>query len=445
MLHNTRLLFLFVLFLFLALCPIPALWAGSLPINSPMLLSFEPENFGQADEILVTGLTQRGTEVLIYIDGQFAGPAVVQEEGTPTDNFYFKTAIKLDAGGHTISALAKDKTSLVISSLSKEIPFEIKSLVAPTLIAPNEETVTGKVKPVIIGLTRSSTFVHVFIDDIYNGKTKIVTDKSGTANFAYKPFLNLSVGEHFVYTVAEDENGQTSGNSMVMKFRIEEPLPAPIVIKSIVNNETTVSQPFIIGLVKNDLKVNIFIDNKFSGQILPKDHESGTTNFAYKPFNYLTKGKHLVYATTIDDRGKESQWSNIINIEVGSQPAITVVAVEESASETIDETVEVKSAELTEPEVTEEKSDIEEAASPTDIIIDEEVKELIEQGISEEEEETGFINESKEQQGKLRLNLVIFILFLVAVIVWIFWVNRELIKERREQNEKDKDDTKFNL
>lgn len=442
MLHNTRLLFLFVFFLFLALCPVPALWAGSLPINSPMFLSFEPENFAQADKVLVTGLTQRGTEVLIYIDGQFAGLAVVQEEGTPTDNFYFKTAVKLDAGKHSISALAKDKTSLVISSLSKEIQFEIKPLSAPTLIAPNEKTVTGKVKPIITGLTRSGTFVHVFIDNVYNGKTKTVTDKSGTANFAYKPFLNLSVGQHFVYTVAEDENGQTSGNSIVTKFRIEEPLPAPIIVRSVVNSETTVSQPFIIGLAKNGLKVNIFIDNKFSGQILPTVDGSGTANFAYKPFNSLTKGKHLVYATTIDDRGKESQWSNIVNIEVGTQPAITVAAVEEKASET----VEVKSAELTEPETVEEKSDTDELIKPTDTTkIDEEVKDLIEQGIGQEIEETGSIDESKEQQGKLRLNLIIFILFLVAVIVWIFWVNRELIKERREQNEKDKDDTKFDL
>jgi len=27
-------------------------------------------------------------------------------------------------------------------------------------------------------------------------------------------------------------------------------------------------------------------------------------------------------------------------------------------------------------------------------------------------------------------------LFLVAVIIWIFWVNRELIKEKQEQNDK---------
>ena len=55
------------------------------------------------------------------------------------------------------------------------------------------------------------------------------------------------------------------------------------------------------------------------------------------------------------------------------------------------------------------------------------------------EEKTGAINESKEQQGKLKLNLIIFILFLLAIIVWIFWVNRELIKERRaEADEEDK-------
>ncbi len=49
---------------------------------------------------------------------------------------------------------------------------------------------------------------------------------------------------------------------------------------------------------------------------------------------------------------------------------------------------------------------------------------------------SGMVDESKEMQGKLKWNLIIFILFLIAVIVWIFWVNRELIKEKREQNKK---------
>ena len=52
------------------------------------------------------------------------------------------------------------------------------------------------------------------------------------------------------------------------------------------------------------------------------------------------------------------------------------------------------------------------------------------------------IDESRDSQGKLKLSLVLFILFLVGVVAWLIWVNRELIKERQAENqtkEEDKD------
>ncbi|NCQ13164.1 hypothetical protein GW804_03755, partial [Candidatus Falkowbacteria bacterium] len=57
----------------------------------------------------------------------------------------------------------------------------------------------------------------------------------------------------------------------------------------------------------------------------------------------------------------------------------------------------------------------------------------------------GAVNEEKQFLGKAQLNLAIFILFILAVIAWMLWVNRALIKERQEQNkaaeslDKDKD------
>jgi hypothetical protein len=59
---------------------------------------------------------------------------------------------------------------------------------------------------------------------------------------------------------------------------------------------------------------------------------------------------------------------------------------------------------------------------------------------SEDDSETGeqgLLDESQNNQGKLEWNLIIFLLFLAAVIAWIFWVNRELIKERREKESSD--------
>jgi hypothetical protein len=49
---------------------------------------------------------------------------------------------------------------------------------------------------------------------------------------------------------------------------------------------------------------------------------------------------------------------------------------------------------------------------------------------------TGLITEQKENLGKIKINLLIFIIFLMAVISWIIWVNRELVKEKHgDENE----------
>ncbi|MDP3043697.1 MAG: hypothetical protein Q8N21_04840 [bacterium] len=288
---------------------------------------------------------------------------------------------------------------------------------APTIIEPDENTVTGKLKPLIKGLTINGTFVRVYIDGVYNGKTDVLTHNSGTANFAYQPFLNLSEGRHMAWAVAEDEAGEKSGVSNVLSFKIEKPMPAPTIFTPVVNGNTSYNRPFIAGLAKNDSLIKIFIDHKLDGQFTITNHQSGAASFAYSPYLPLTGGGHLVYAVAIDNRGKESKWSNIVYFVV-KQPAVAQVAMEETVRET-----EVVSDE----EKTEEKIQAEEK------IADEEIQKIIAEGIEKEKPKEGLINEDKEKQSKLNLNLIIFIVFLLAVAGWIFWVNRELIKEKRGQ------------
>ncbi|MCK4553732.1 hypothetical protein KAU19_02120 [Candidatus Parcubacteria bacterium] len=322
--------------------------------------------------------------------------------------------------------------------LTSHAQAQIQTIPAPTMIEPGESAITGKVKPLIKGLTISGTFVRVYIDGIYNGKTEILTHDSGTANFAYKPFLNLEVGEHNAWTVAEDKSGRKSQLSNILYFRIEQPMPAPTIFSPVINIRTTHNRPFIVGLAKNNSLIKVFIDHKLDGQFQITNHESGAANFAYQPFQGLTKGNHLVYTTAIDDRGKESCWSNIIYFTV-KQPAIAQVATEEAS----DIVVEVKELEPTEEEPVVTLS--EEAAfeeDQTGKIVDDEIQQIIEEGIKEKEADTGLIDEDKEKQGKLNFNLIIFIVFLLGIIAWIFWVNRELIKERRAQAKKAQDEIK---
>ena len=448
-----HLLFLLVVLIFFVFIPISFLYAKT--GNAPIIISVEQMGGEYLNRPLIKGLTPLNTEVMVYIDGVYTGEAHVNEENTQTNNFYFQPVEAIDPGEHIVSAVAKDKTSLALSSFSNEIAFNTNHLLpAPTLIEPNEDTITGCVKPLIKGLTHNNTLVHVFIDGIYNGKTGILKHESGTANFAYKPFLNLNVGKHTAWTVAEDLVGKKSEKSNVLYFTIKEPLPAPIVYSPVVNSNTVYNRPFIVGLAKNDLIINVYIDHKLNGSFKVKNHESGTANFAYKPFLSLSSGNHLVYITAKDVQEKESRWSNLIyfNIARPIAPAISPEAAVEEPIVKSDE-IEVKGEPdsfFKEPVSPPEESEsgqidiLDEEAATTDDEVMDEIGEILQQP-EPGEEETGAINETKERQSKLNLNLIIFILFLVAIIIWIFWVNRELIKERRIQSEKEdkKDSTDF--
>lgn len=479
--RNNKFSLLFVSFWLLSLFIFPlSLFAATVP--APTLIEVI-QVFGKQDpQPIITGLTFGNTEVMIYVNGEFVGVATINQIDNPVRDFYFKVSNSLSAGSHTVTAIARDRNSLLVSQESNSLTFIIDELAAPTLIAPNQNSVTGKVKPFITGLTKTNTWVKIWIDGVLNGQTDIVKDESGTANFAYRPFLNLAVGEHTAWAITIDEFGRESQVSNTLRFKIEEPLPAPTLFIPVVNEATNISKPFIVGLAKNDVTIQVFIDKKLNGEFKVENHLSDAANFAYRPFLPLTPGPHLIYTVAIDSRGKTSRWSNLMSYTL-RQPQIT----EEAASET-SEDIEVLSSEgvFNEPlkdlivlarlfktqgevELTSEQlSTLEELlrnrddldASPEEIaqleellqsqkfngeqldgVLDE-VNEILDQEIEAKDEEGGLINESRENQSKLKLNLVIFILFLLAVIVWIFWVNRELIKEKREQS--DDPDSKSN-
>jgi hypothetical protein len=354
---------------------------------------------------------------------------------------------------------------------------------APTLIAPSEKTVTGNLRPLIIGLTKASTSVKIFIDDAYNGRTETLNHLSGTANFTYKPAQNLSRGQHRVYVIAEDTAGNISLSSIILSFKIELPMPAPTLFKPVVNSNTSLSRPFVVGLAKNDSKIKVYIDKKYSGEFLVKNHLSGTANFAYKPA-VLARGAHSVYTVATDSRGKESIWSNVINFSVKSsaiaqaakdenkgavaniqEPKVSIQDVNKSLAVTEDSGAVVNKSDnqpITAPNnlksvageriaageqvaAAQNKSSTDELTARQKAIkaelenkinaARENANSLAESDKNQSKDGQGMINEGRENQSRLRVSLVIFILFLIGVVAWLIWVNRELVKERQTQNQ----------
>lgn len=370
----------------------------------------------------VAGFTATGTEILIYFDGTFAGLATA----SGTNGFYYQHADSLLTGVHSVMVSARDKTSLVLSAPSFDkiivgpipVPMpapiassSVKALPVPTLVSPKTGSVISDNKPMITGLVPSGNNVLIYIDGIYNGKITGLDHKSGAANFAYKPFLNLSHGNHSVWAVTEDKNGNKSGKSAVMNFKIEAPMPAPTLFKPVVNSKTVAAKPYIVGVAKNDSLVKVYIDNKLSGEIKVGQHKTGAASFAFKPKTDLTSGNHTAYTVATDSRGKASSNSNVIKFAVAKPAAVQVkteVKKDAPAKSTQDQKDSLK---------TEEKKD-----------------ESIAKNDKNKQDEQKTEVKPEENKKKLSLNLIIFIAFLSGVIGWIIWVNKELVKEKLKKD-----------
>lgn len=413
-------LFIFV-FLFIGLMPVLAKADTAQKIEAPAILNADLVSphvrWGRP---IVIGLAPKGTEVFVYVDGKFSGVAKINESKTETNNFYYQPVEPLAVGEHTITTVAKDKTTKTLSSFSQNKVIAVATLATPTVFKPNEDTVTGNNKPLISGLTKSGTRVLIYIDGVYNGKTEMATHESGTAGFVYKPFLHLGVGAHTYFAIAETKSGSKSAQSRVVSFNIEKKYPAPTLVALKANNKV------VTGLAKNNSKIQIYFDKKLVGQFKVVNHKSGTANFAYTLHQPLTNGAHMVYAVSIDERGKESIWSNIKSFNivplVVKTPTISKEAVSESATEN------KPSTEATTSQATTDKNDkeINRDAALNDILGTSTTEKVATQT-------TGSIDETKSSQSKLKMNLAVFIVFLLALVGWIFWVNRELIKEKRNK------------
>lgn len=397
---------LFVVCLVFIFLPLVVCQAAT--VSAPTIVSIQKSS---SNECFINGLTKSGTDVFIFLNGAFVGSAVVKDQpGAASSNFVYQLKQKTSLEKKVVTALARDSKTLVISDYSAPMIItaetnqtgsgsETKTLSAPTLISPNTATIVGKSRPTIIGYTVGGTNVEIFIDEVYVGETGTTSDSLITANFSFVPDRDLAVGQHQVFAVAKNEKEQRSTASELLTFNIEDKLPAPILEEPIANQDN-LYKPLFVGLTYNQTAVFVYVDDKLAGQAKVEKKEAGVTSFAYQVQEPLTKGGHLVYTVAIDQRGKESDHSNYVYFFAG----------ERTAADSSDNSADKTGSDDISP-ILDNQKDLATA------------------------DDGGMINESKEKQGALKWNVVVFLGFLIAVIAWIFWVNRELIKEKRKRNQ----------
>jgi len=120
------------------------------------------------------------------------------------------------------------------------------------------------------------------------------------------PFLFVSVFLTLIFVL-----------SVVLSPKVahaQEFIPAPTLISLKDGATLTNQRPIIAGLTTNGTRVDVFIDGKYDGSAIVKDHESGTASFSYSPKESLKPGAHQISALAAieDNVGQEV----VINIEV---------------------------------------------------------------------------------------------------------------------------------
>lgn len=95
---------------------------GIVKAASPEIPTLNPVN---QESLLITGLTQKGTDVIVFVDGEFLGVANVSDEGTESNNFSFSAQGLLEPGEHTTVVAAKDLETLSLSNFSTGESFTV--------------------------------------------------------------------------------------------------------------------------------------------------------------------------------------------------------------------------------------------------------------------------------------------------------------------------------
>jgi len=452
---NLTLAFFLVIFLFSNILPVLA--QG---VKKPIVLDAYSIIKQNNNELNVVGLVEKEQKVMIYVNGKYKGFANISENNKNLNTFYFvgqtkkskkPLNINVISQGQSSSALSapvhvkdrkiKKEPKLSNSSIQKQsdIPQKISkeknniqdnsnqvsTLPAPTLISPKQNEIINNPKPFIIGLSKEDTRVHFYIDGEYNGKTPFLKSINNTANFAYKPFLNLDPGKHEILAIAENTQGKKSLLSKKITFTIENKIIAPVISTKEKTSFSKENGLELIGWAKDNSLVKIFIDNKLKKEIKTKNNNNDLINFSYNSEKPLTRGEHIVYAVALDENGKKSPWSNIINFKIYNPEIATSASIENQKVSTSGINM-----------IVEENESNTKNGTSTEI----KTKDLgTTKGASETStKRENIINKVKDQ----KINFFILVLFLAAIITWMTLVNKELTKGKNNKKTEEKDSKK---
>lgn len=208
--------------------------------DSPIILETAKIQESGQNYILVKGLVKPGHEALIYINGSYNGLANISQGNTDFSLFNYLSPNIKDANNTEVSVIARNQETRLFSSpsqahvnsiiektvLSQPAPKETISPTKHVILAPILKTPKQKdceISPYISGFSKNQTTVKIFIDNKPYASLPATSKVAESAFFSYTPSVSLDRGQHFVYAIAEDKNGNTSPRSNLLTFCISAP------------------------------------------------------------------------------------------------------------------------------------------------------------------------------------------------------------------------------
>ncbi len=414
---------------------------------------------------VISGKATSGDTVLVFIDDALNGQAKVRDSV-----FEYRPFLPLSSGGHAIRLQAKDASSGALSDFSDVRTVRIIPNPAPSILVPQQDALPGQDRVWVGGVARNGSLVRILVDGVEAGRTMVKNHASGTGSFSLNLSEKLSLGSHAVTAIARDGEGKESFTSESVSITVLLPTPAPILFRPVVNADSGIERPFVVGVAKNGLLVAIVVDGMLQQRIPLGADPSGAISFAWQPREPLSLGRHTIEAFA-SDHGKSSNNSKPVFWQVGEAAAASASRdplAEPSASEedTAPEPIAVRDdTELPAPPLT-VRDELESPAAESPAIPDEPTPparepetpaSAAEENAGRVEPEGGLVAIGEEdsvddvtelgpgavvrgtpggEQGEFALNnsliigIIILVFLLLSILVWYIQEKRDALGER---------------
>lgn len=258
----------------------------------------------------ISGTTEPGATVTIYVDGSSAGSTVADSNG----DWSFVPNPALAEGQYEISASATDAVgNNGPTSAAIGLTIDLTAPAAPLISVPTDGASTSDPTPTIGGSAEPNAIVSVYRDGTLMGTVN--ADSNG--DWAFTPSSSLPDATYALTARAADAAGNTSAASDANDVTIDTQAPsAPVVATPADDTYTTDTTPTFSGTAEAGSTVAIIIDANAPVSVTA----DGSGNWTYTPSTPLGEGAHSVLATASDAANNTSAASATHNFTIDTTP-----------------------------------------------------------------------------------------------------------------------------